>query len=146
MSKTEKAGTYFHSGYNCAQSVLVPFGPELGLEENLCLKVACAYGAGMGRQQYTCGAVTGALMALGLKYGMGTGDPAANKLLTYDKTREFFRIFKERHGNTECLALLDGLRMDHPADKQRIEELDLHNTRCALLVEDAVKIAESLMQ
>lgn len=144
-SKCEQAMEYFHSGFNCAQSVLTPFGPDYGLTEEHCLKVACAFGAGMGRQQHTCGAITGALMVLGLHYGKGRGDDNAKKLDTYEKTRTFFRTFSEHHGSTGCLELLGGLRMDNPADMKKIEELDLHNTRCAKLVHDAVELVEEYL-
>jgi C_GCAxxG_C_C family probable redox protein len=146
MNKQQHALELFHIGYNCAQSVLAPFATDYGLDEHVCLKASCAFGGGMARQQFTCGAVTGAIMALGLKFGMGEGDPADKKLETYDKTREFFRIFREKHGSTECLALLDGLRMDDPADKIRIDELDLHRVTCDRLVADAVETAENLMK
>ena len=141
-SKCEQAMEYFRSGFNCAQSVLAPFGPDYELSEEHCLKVACAFGAGMGRQQHTCGAVTGALMVLGLQYGKGKTDDNAKKLDTYEKTRAFFKAFSEKHGSIGCLELLDGLRMDNPADMKKIEELDLHNTRCAKLVKDAVELVE----
>lgn len=146
MNKQQQALEHFRSGFNCAQAVLVPFAGDHGIDENHCLRAACAFGGGMARQQMTCGAVTGALMALGLHFGMGKGDPSEKKLLTYDKTREFFRIFRERHGSTDCLTLLDGLRMDDPADQKRIEERDLHRVTCDKLVADAVQIAESLMK
>ena len=74
MKKSEKAVEYFRNKFNCSQSVLTVFSNEYGLSENDCLKMACAFGGGMGRQQQTCGAVTGALMALGLKYGKGIND------------------------------------------------------------------------
>lgn len=146
MTKKEKALGYFRSGHNCAQAVLAPFAKEHGLDENGCLKAACAFGGGMARQQLTCGAVTGAMMALGLQFGMGKAEPAGKKLVTYDKTREFLQIFRERHGSTDCLTLLDGLRMDVPADVKHIEERDLYHVTCEKLVSDAVEIAEDLMK
>jgi C_GCAxxG_C_C family probable redox protein len=144
-SKSEQAMEYFRSGFNCAQSVLTPFSVDYGLSEEHCLKIACAFGAGMGRQQHTCGAITGALMVLGLHYGKGKMDDNAKKLDTYEKTRAFFKSFGEKHGSTGCLELLDGLRMDNPADMKKIEELDLHNTRCAKLVNDAVELVQEYL-
>jgi C_GCAxxG_C_C family probable redox protein len=67
MDRSEKALEYFDNKFNCAQSVLIAFAAELGLSDNDSLKVACAFGGGIGRQQLTCGAVTGAAMALGLR-------------------------------------------------------------------------------
>ena len=66
MTKSETALDYFRNKFNCSQAVFAAFGPAYGLSEDSCLKIGCAFGGGMGKQQLTCGAVTGALMALGL--------------------------------------------------------------------------------
>jgi C_GCAxxG_C_C family probable redox protein len=145
MNKSDQAAEYFRSGFNCAQSVFTPFGREFGLSEEQCLKVSCAFGAGMGRMQHTCGAVTGALMALGLQFGKGMGDDNVKKLQTYEKSSFLIREFAERHGSAECLELLDGLRMSDPEDMKKIEALGLHNTRCTKYVRDAAEITEKLL-
>ena len=59
------ASSRFSEGFNCSQSVLVAFAPELGLDADAALRVSAAFGGGMGRLGDTCGAVTGALMAAG---------------------------------------------------------------------------------
>ena len=82
------AHSRFSEGYSCSQSVLAAFAPELGLDADAALRVSAAFGGGMGRTGGTCGAVTGALMALGLKYGATVADPVA-KERTYALTREF---------------------------------------------------------
>ena len=79
MKRSEKALSYFNNSFNCAQSVITSFSPELGLSEDDCLKVSCAFGAGMGKQQHTCGAVSGALMVLGLKFGKALNDNEQKK-------------------------------------------------------------------
>ena len=71
-TKNEVAMEKFVAGYNCAQSVLYAFGPELGLDGEISLKLATGLGAGMGRRGEVCGAVTGGILALGLKYGRGS--------------------------------------------------------------------------
>ena len=80
MDHSEKALNLFDNKFNCAQSVLTAFAEELGLTEDESLRVACAFGGGMGRQQLTCGAVTGAAMALGLKFGKGKNDERWKKI------------------------------------------------------------------
>ena len=67
MSKVDDAVATFKTGFNCAQSVLAAFGPELGLSCEQCLRMACAFGGGIARQGRICGAVSGALMVIGLK-------------------------------------------------------------------------------
>jgi C_GCAxxG_C_C family probable redox protein len=100
----------------------------------------------MGRLQHTCGAVTGALMVLGLKYGKALNDPEEKKQLTYSKTREFFEEFNKLHGSTNCRDLLDGLDMTDPVDHQKIIDLKLFDIRCEKYVADAVNIAEKLLK
>jgi C_GCAxxG_C_C family probable redox protein len=146
MTKSEQAIEYFKNSFNCAQSVFTPFGRESGIPEDQCLKIACAFGAGMGRQQYTCGAVTGALMALGLHYGKGMGDDNVKKAETYAKTVELFKAFAEKNKSTCCRELMNGLNMNDPEDAKKIEELDLFRIHCVGYVRDAVEITEQLIQ
>ena len=145
MTKSEKAIALFAQGYNCSQSVLTSFSGEFSLSEDDCLKIACAFGGGMGRRQLTCGAVTGALMVLGLKYGMGKGDEMSKKVNTYKKTAEFFEMFKKRNGSADCKDLLQGLDMNNASDLEKINELNLFQTTCYKCVKDAVEIAEKIM-
>jgi C_GCAxxG_C_C family probable redox protein len=145
MTTSEKAIEYFNAGFNCAQSVLAPFGNKYGVSEEHCLKMACAFGAGIGRQQHTCGALTGAGMVLGLHFGKGKHDDNAKKLDTYEKTRALFKEFQDRHGSASCLELLEGLRMSDPEDMRKIEERDMHHTKCARYVGDAVEMVERMI-
>jgi C_GCAxxG_C_C family probable redox protein len=145
MDHSESALQYFKTGFNCAQSVLTPFGGQFGLCEDHCLKMACAFGAGMGRQQHTCGAVTGALMVLGLHFGKGKMDDNARKFQTYEKTVEFMKAFTEKHGSISCLELLDGLHMAVPEESKEIDARELYRVRCTRYVSDAVQITEKLI-
>jgi C_GCAxxG_C_C family probable redox protein len=144
MNKKEKALEYFRNHFNCSQAVFTVFGTAQGLTENQCLKSACGFGGGMGRQQLTCGAVTGAAMALGMKYGKASGDPEEKKAQTYAKTRELFEEFRKLNGTTNCRELLKGLDMNDPEDHKRIMELRLFEILCEKYVTDAVSITEIL--
>jgi C_GCAxxG_C_C family probable redox protein len=146
MKKQEKAVEYFRNKFNCSQSVLTVFGAEYGLSENDCMKIACAFGGGMGRQQHTCGAVTGALMVLGLKYGKALNDPEEKKQLTYLKTREFFAEFIKLNGSANCRELLDGLDMNDPDDQKKIMDLKLYDIKCEKYIAVAVNIAENIVK
>jgi len=145
MDHSESALQYFKTGFNCAQSVLTPFGEQFGLAEEHCLKIACAFGAGMGRQQHTCGAVTGALMVLGLHFGKGKMDDNSKKIHTYERSVEFMKAFAEKHGSVNCLELLDGLHMAIPAESKEIDARELYRVRCTRYVSDAVQITEKLI-
>jgi len=145
MDRSEKALSYFDNKFNCSQSVLTVFAEELGLTEDESLRVACAFGGGMGRQQQTCGAVTGAAMALGLKYGKGKNDSDDKKLLTYDMTVELFEEFNKLNGSTNCRSLLNDLDMRNENELSLINEQNLFHTNCRKYVADAVKITERIL-
>lgn len=146
MKPAEQAQKYFANYFSCSQSVFAAFAPGLGLSVDNSLKVACAFGAGMGRQQLTCGAVTGALMALGLKYGKGINDSNEKKEQTYALTETFIGKFIEAHGSINCRELLDGLDMNNPADMERIQSEELTKTRCPIYVDTATQIVEELFE
>ena len=146
MSKSEVAKNYFANQFNCAQSVFVAFATDYGFSVDDGLKVACAFGGGMGRQQHTCGAVSGALMAIGLKYGKALNDDEEKKAMTYAKTCEFFKEFEKVHGSTNCKSLLKGYDMSIAAELDKIKSQNLFGTLCPKYVESAVEIAERLMK
>jgi C_GCAxxG_C_C family probable redox protein len=98
----------------------------------------------MGRQQFTCGAVTGAMMVLGLKYGKALNDSEEKKENTYLKTREFFSEFKKLNGSVNCRELLNGLDLNNPADHRQIIDQKLFDIKCEKCIVDAVNIIEAI--
>jgi hypothetical protein len=79
IDKISHALSVFDSGFNCSQSVLTAFCNEFGLQDEPGFRIACAFGGGMGRMAKTCGAVTGAFMVIGLKYGQTQKDTRLRK-------------------------------------------------------------------
>ena len=94
------ASSRFSEGFSCSQSVLAAFAPEPGLDADAALRVSAAFGGGMGRAGGTCGAVTGALMVLGLRYGPTVADKVA-KEQTYTQAREFIARFEAASGRND---------------------------------------------
>ena len=145
QDKKSKSLSYFNNSFNCAQSVVATYGPELGMSEDDCLKIATAFGAGMGKQQHVCGAVTGALMVLSLKFGKALNDPEVNKENTYNKAEEFLKTFESKNGSIHCKQLLQGLDMNNERDLIKIHELGLFETACISYIKQAVDITEQLL-
>ncbi len=140
-SPAEKAVTDFKNGFSCSQSVLCAFGPRLGLNRAQSLKVACAFGGGMARRGEACGAVTGALMVLGLKHGKTKkGDDAAREK-TYDLVKEFIAEFSTRNGSIVCRDLL-GHDISIPEERDAAKREQLFDKLCPRLVQDSVEILE----
>ncbi len=145
MDRSEKALTWFDNKFNCSQSVLVSFAEELGLTEDEALRVSSAFGGGIGRQQLTCGALTGAAMALGLRFGKGLNDEEDKKQFTNECTVELFEKFTKLNGSTNCRKLLNDLDMTDEKDHKLILEKNLFHTNCRKYVADAVTITEQLI-
>ena len=99
----EATGEYFAQGLNCSQAMLAAFASQSGIPQRVALRIASPLGGGIARQGQVCGAVTGALMALGLQRGSDT--PQA-KEETYQIAGEFIRRFKETYGTILCRELI----------------------------------------
>ena len=115
----------FMSGYNCAQAVLFAHCDELRLEKNAALKLACGFGAGMGRKEEVCGAVTGGVLVLGAIHGRGESDDRTASEKTYAKTRELLERFQARHGSYICRELLGGCDLTTKEGQSRFKQNDL---------------------
>jgi C_GCAxxG_C_C family probable redox protein len=144
-TKSEIAVRKLLEGYNCSQSILYSFCDGFGFDRNMALKLSCGFGAGMGRKGEVCGAVTGGIIVLGLKYGRGENDGVDFKELTYSKTHELMERFSERHGTFLCRKLLNGCDLITEKGQQYFKENDLLNYTCKICVESVVEILEKIM-
>lgn len=144
MTTSDKAVEAFSTGFTCSAAVFSAFSRELGLDVETARKVACGFGAGISRTGNICGAVSGAVLVIGLKYGkVDAGDDRAT-----DKTRalvrEFIRQFTERHGSVNCTKLL-GCNLDDPAEYVQARDGGLFKTRCPMYVRDAADILDRIL-
>jgi C_GCAxxG_C_C family probable redox protein len=143
MSRRDEAIALFER-FNCAQSVLGAFGPDLGMPLPDCLRAAACFGAGLGRLGRTCGALTGALMVLGLRHGNELAeDPVAGRDSVYGRVQAFTARFEARFGGTDCRALT-GCDLTTPEGRQAFKDADLHHRVCVDLVAGAVDLLEIL--
>ncbi|MGD2086489.1 MAG: C-GCAxxG-C-C family protein [Candidatus Aminicenantes bacterium] len=142
--KVEEAVAYFEKGFVCSQAVLVIYAESLGLKPEIALPIADAFGLGMGGMAETCGAVTGAFMVIGLKYGRVHADDAEAKEKTRRLIKEFVKQFKNRHGSITCKTLLD---VDISTDDgmKAANEKGLFEINCLKFVRDTVEILENLI-
>jgi C_GCAxxG_C_C family probable redox protein len=145
MSKVENALSCFNGGFNCSQALLSAYSEDLGMSREEALKVSCAFGAGMSRMAETCGAVTGAFMVLGLKYGKFKADDDAAREKTYAMVNEFARRFKARNGTIVCKELL-GADMSTPEGMKYSKEHKLAAKLCPGFVRDAAEIVEEMLK
>jgi C_GCAxxG_C_C family probable redox protein len=141
MTRKERAIEAFAGGLNCAQSVLLAFAEELGLDPEKGLKMASSFGGGMGAMGLTCGAVTGAFMVIGLDRGYASNVDRPAKEAMYGRIQGFAREFTEAHGSIACRELL-GCDISNLAGYHEALEKDLFHTLCPKYVESAVLILE----
>ncbi|MDD3845312.1 MAG: C-GCAxxG-C-C family protein [Syntrophorhabdaceae bacterium] len=144
MTRKDKALEVFDSGFNCAQSVLLAFAEELGLDPEKALKIASGFGGGMGAMGATCGAVTGSFMVIGLDRGNASGDDRETKDATYRMIRQFAREFEQTHGSIACRVLL-GCDISSYEGYHEALTKDLFRTLCPRYVETAVTILSPML-
>jgi C_GCAxxG_C_C family probable redox protein len=98
----------------------------------------------MARTGQTCGAVTGALMVIGLKHGQTRADDLLAKEKTYALAKEFLQRFRERQGATLCPELL-GYDIGDPQEMQLAKDKGLFTSLCPRLVADAAEILQEIL-
>jgi C_GCAxxG_C_C family probable redox protein len=140
----DRSVSLFAQGFTCSQAVLAAFAPRYGLAEELALKVSCAYGGGIARTGETCGAVSGALMVIGLAHGKAERDDDGAKERTYALTRELWRRFRARHGSLVCKDLI-GFDLGTADGAKAAAESGVFRERCPVLVRCAAEVLVELL-
>jgi len=143
MNPIERADQLFKQKYHCSQAVFAAFAPQFGLTEEQALKIGGSFGGGMCKGE-VCGAVTGALMVIGLKHGQCRPEDLESKRKTNELTNLFMEKFKQENGSYICRELL---KYDLSIEKERakILELNLFTTFCPKMVMSATKILEEIL-
>jgi C_GCAxxG_C_C family probable redox protein len=126
----------FSRGLSCSQAIFSAFAARLGLSDEAALKIASPFGGGIARQGEVCGALTGALMVLGLQRGNITPD---GKDETYRIAEEFVKRFREQHGSILCRDLI-GYDISTREGLQAARDSKAFATICPGLVDKTAKI------
>jgi C_GCAxxG_C_C family probable redox protein len=145
MSRPEEARRRFEKGLICAQAVLSVYGEQFGLGKALSLKIASGFGAGMGRMSKTCGAVTGAVMVIGLRHGQVSLADAESREDTYRSVKEFIDRFTALHGSVECKELI-GYDLSNSRELKLARDSGVFQSRCCGFVYDATRIVEDVLR
>lgn len=142
MARPEEAERRFREGVNCAQAILATYGPALGLDEGLALRLGSGLGGGFGHTGRICGAVAGACLVLGLKYG--SSDTQADRKSPIDEVKKFLDLFNKDLGTVDCLPLL-GQDIRSPEGLAKARNNDLFREKCPPYVHKAAEILEGLL-
>jgi len=137
--QSQRAVELFSRNYNCAQSVYAASATGEGLSEAQRLALAAPFGGGVARQGEICGALTGALLALGEIEGKAmASDPVAGRDVLYARARELTEAFRTAHGAILCRELT-GCALDTEAGQRAFKERGLHQNLCTKLVSFAAE-------
>lgn len=143
MSRVEQVVEQFEKGLNCSQAILGTYCEQFGLDYETALKISTGFGGGM-HINGTCGAVTGAVMVLGLKYG-NTEENKQAKENTYKKVIEFANRFSAHNGTVKCHELL-GCDITTREGLEIARQKDVFSIICPKLVKNAAEILEEMLQ
>ena len=144
MNRSEMAVNKFKEGYNCAQSVLFCYADDLNISQDHALRIATGFGAGMGRKQEVCGAISGGILVLNHVYGRGENEDKQKQDLTYSKVRELIDEFEKKYGTVNCKKLLDGCELLTPEGQEQFSKKSLIED-CYEYVEYTVTLLDELI-
>lgn len=136
MNSIDDAVQLFDRGYMCSQAVFAAFSEKYNLSKEQALKIGACFGSGM-RKGEVCGACTGALMVLGLKYG-------ENKQKSNEVCEKFLDEFKNENGSIICRDLL-GCDIGTEEGVKYAKENNLFKDFCPKMVESAAKIVNEII-
>ena len=128
----ESAAELFNSGWNCAEAVFLAIHEQMNGHEPP-VNLVTPLGRGLGSKR-TCGAVTGAAVALGLGYGRKKTD-RGTKEVAYDKVRQLLDAFQATFHSLDCEELIRSA--ENESGRKR---------RCPRLVQAAAESAARLLQ
>ena len=144
MTYQDQAVELFEADFNCAQSVFGLFADYFGLDQETAFRIASPFGGGIGHSGEMCGAVSGAIMVIGLARGYAVYDKE-QKEACYGLAHAFLERFNAQYGSLSCPGLL-GLNIGDPVDLEQARELNLFHTRCPQFVGEAARIVAELLE
>jgi C_GCAxxG_C_C family probable redox protein len=139
---SEKAVSFFREGFICAESVLMAMQDYLGIEKNPA--IATGFGAGIARRGSVCGAVTGGILAINLKYGRQTAEDKESIKQAYIRALEFYKKFEEKIGSAVCYDIIK-CDLTTEEGQKKFKENNLLEEKCFKCVEASVDILLDLI-
>ena len=142
MITEEGVDRLFKEGFDCSQIVLAEVSDKIGITREQAYAIASCFGIGMA-QGGTCGAASGAIMAIGMKYGNVKSGDLKTKAQVFEKRDEFIRRFAQMNGKVACPDLL-GRRVDTFEELVTLGATGLFDN-CPRYCVNAIKILEDML-
>jgi len=130
-------------GYDCGQIALRSAAEQLGMDPEETMALAGGFGGGMFAGE-TCGAVIGALIAIGRKNGSWQPGDLEAKAKISEQFASFRARFAEKNGSCMCRELL-GYNLSVPEEAQKIAELGLTQSKCPEIIWNAVELLKEYL-
>lgn len=143
--EARQAVEMFNAGHACSQSVLAAFVDRYNLSRDTALQMSCSLAGGFGGSGLTCGAVTGALLVLGLHAGRIDPTDQAARDRTDSLVQAFLERFRAQHGSLICNELTGIDHADVQARAQAKED-GIFDSVCTKLVEQAAQIVGEIIE
>ncbi|MDR2866248.1 MAG: C-GCAxxG-C-C family protein [Methanomassiliicoccaceae archaeon] len=134
----------FREGIDCSMLVLAEAAGIIGITTEEAYRMGACFGAGM-LTGGVCGAVTGAFIALGIKYGNHRLNDMDQKLTVTLKRDELVRRFKEEHGSVDCPEIL-GYDLRDPIQRQNARDNRAIDNKCPMFCRTAARLLNELLQ
>lgn len=128
--------------YNCCESVLLALSEYLGISSDLIPGIATGVGAGFSLNGLTCGSISAAAIAIGMKYGRKSS--SENPQIVWSRVDSLIEAFKKRFGATSCRELT-GLDIKTAEGFKEYYE-SVHDYACTERVKFAVEKATELLE
>jgi C_GCAxxG_C_C family probable redox protein len=137
MSRREEATRLFEEGYNCAQAILAAYGGHYGLDRGTAFRMAMPLGGGLAETGGLCGALSGAILVIGLRYGSEKPPGLLSKRGMNSRARAFMDRFAKVQGAIGCKEIRDSIKIEHGSLKR--------TPHCTGVVDIAASILEDVL-
>jgi len=137
------SGEYHDQGFNCCESTLQGLGDYLGVKSDLIPSIATGFGGGIGHTGGVCGAITGAGMALGIKYGRRDPQDKEKRDWLYQRVENFLQDAEKELGSLNCRDLI-GLTLNTDEAMKIYREKNLRK-KCHQIIEQVEKLAQTYL-
>lgn len=145
MDNIDYSSRIFAAGFNCAQAVFVPYAVSKCMKAKDAFQLTTGFGAGMVYRGEICGAITGAMMAIGMEFGRSQASDTAARDKTYMIINKLYDKFSDLNGTIICKKLLNA-DISKPEELKRAGMAGVFTTLCPKFVKDAATITDLLIK
>ncbi len=144
MDKSQRAAGYMKIGYNCSQAIVKTYAEDVGLNEEEIVKMASVLGGGIGMTGHVCGAVSGAALVLGAKFGSTDNTKLESKDKAYKKGRELLERFTAENKSILCSEIL-GYDISSKEGLMQARKSGVFIQKCPGFVASAARILQAII-